>query len=91
MNLSTSLDSSVNVLGNIPGNSIRATGSNSSMNGTMMNTENGTKRNMSAVVRTNYNTQIHSGTSLYYSLHWAVVIILSVDDRVTPWSFSEPQ
>ena len=42
----------MNVDGSMPGNSLSATGSNSSMKGTMMKTENGTSRNKSDVVRT---------------------------------------
>ena len=42
------------VLGNILGNSLRATGNNNSIKGTMTKTANGTKRKMSDVVRRNY-------------------------------------
>lgn len=49
----TSLDSSANVLGSMLGKRAKATGKRNSMKGTMMKTEKGTKRNMSAVVRTN--------------------------------------
>lgn len=52
----------VKVDGNIPGNSFKATGSNNSMNGTMMKTENGTRRNKSDVVLTNcLLSRLHEG------------------------------
>ena len=50
----TSLSFSMKVLGSMLGNSLRATGSRNSMNGTMTNTRNGTRRNRSAVVRTSW-------------------------------------
>lgn len=40
-----------NVLGNMLGNNFKATGSNSSMNGTIKKTENGINLNRSLVVR----------------------------------------
>uniref|UniRef100_A0A8D8RAP5 Uncharacterized protein n=1 Tax=Cacopsylla melanoneura TaxID=428564 RepID=A0A8D8RAP5_9HEMI len=39
--------------GSMPGKNLMNTGSRSSMNGTMINTENGIRRNISPVVRTN--------------------------------------
>ena len=48
---SSCFSSSRNVVGNIPGKSLMATGRNTSMNGIKMNAANGTRRNTSAVVR----------------------------------------
>lgn len=51
----TSWNLSSNVLGSILGNSFNATGSSSSMNGTIKKTANGTRRNKSEVVLRNYS------------------------------------
>jgi len=48
---------SSNVLGSIFGKSLIATGSNTSMKGTMIKTENGTNRKRSAAVLRNYKTK----------------------------------
>lgn len=51
----TSLKVSVNVDGSMLGNSLRATGSKSSMKGTMRKTENGMRRRRSCVVLLSYH------------------------------------
>lgn len=52
---------SSNVEGNIFGKSLSATGRRSSMNGTMMNTEKGTSRNRSWVVRFSWKKRFSGG------------------------------
>ena len=51
----TAANLSSNVEGSMLGNNLRATGNNSSMNGTMMKTANGTSLRMSCVVRLSYS------------------------------------